>query len=196
MFSEKLNQYLIPGGLAFINKWCKGYAVQLKIKNARNTKLGDYRKLKDAHQITLNYGMHKELSFLTLTHEIAHMHVHEKFGNHVKPHGKVWKHTFSNLILESLNLYSAELQPILIEFAKNPRAGFYAYQPLTAYFHSNNNSIVTVLKDLPADTIFRMKNKIFKKGKKRKIRYLCTEVATGKKYSVHPLAPIDEIIEA
>lgn len=195
MFSEELNKYIVSGGLVYINKWCKGYSVQLKIKNERNTKLGDYKRLKNKHQITLNYGLHKELSFLTLTHEIAHMHTVEKYGRHIKPHGIEWKNTFSGLIIDSLQLYSKNLQPILIDFAKNPRAGYYAYSPLINYFQTHNQKKSTQLQDLPTDTVFRIKNKVFKKGKKRKIRYLCTEIATGKKYTIHPLAPIDEIIE-
>lgn len=196
MFSEKLDEYIIPGGRTFINKWCEGYPVHLKIKNARNTKLGDYRRMRNGHQITLNYGMHKELSFLTLTHEIAHMHAFVKFGRNIKPHGYEWKKTFSELILESLFIYSEDLQPILIDFARNPRAGFYAYAPLVAYFQTDEEKKTPQLQDLPHQATFRIKNKIFKKGNKRKIRYLCTEIATGRKYTIHPLAQIDEIIEA
>lgn len=167
----------------------------LKIKNARDTKLGDYKKSQGTHQITLNYGMHKELSFLTLTHEIAHMHAFQKYGSKIKPHGQEWKHVFTGLILESVDLYSKDFQPILLDFAKNPRAGFYSYQPIVEYFHLVENEEVILLKNIAVGVKFRLKNKIFKKGDKRKIRYICTELKTGKKYTIHPLAPVDEIIE-
>lgn len=195
MFTENLNKYLIPGALPYINQWCKGYAVHLIIKNARETKLGDYRKLKDKHQITLNYGLDPELSFHILTHEIAHMHAREKFGRSIQPHGKEWKRIFSEMIHETLHLFKPEFQKILIDFAQNPRAGFYAYPPLVHYFQLKENPDKISLKDLPYGSEFRSGKKYFKKGEKRKIRYICTDLKTGKKYSVHPLAPVDELIK-
>ena len=195
MFTEKLNPYLIPGALEYINLWCEGYPVRLVIKNARTTKLGDYIKLDGKHQITLNHGLDKALSFHILTHEIAHMHAREMYGRNIKPHGPEWKSIFSNLILQTIHLFEPELQSILKEFAKNPRAGYYSYRPLAAYFQKKENAEVVHLQDLAIGTIFRIKDKIYKKGQKRKIRYLCKNLATGKQYSVHPLAPINEIIE-
>ena len=195
MFTEELNKYLIPGALDFINKWCKDYPITLIIKDARITKLGDYRKDGNRHKITLNYGLDKELSFHILTHEIAHMHVREKYGRSIKPHGIEWKNAFTTLILESLHLFEPKLQQILFEFAKNPRAGFYSYAPLTQYFQLKENPEKLFLKDLPKDAVFKSSGRIFKKGNKRKIRYICTDLSTGKKYSIHPLAPIDGVIE-
>ena len=195
MFPEKLNKYLIPGALEFVNEWCAGYAVHLEIKNARETKLGDYRKMHGRHHITLNYGLDSELSFHILTHEIAHMHARVKYGNSIQPHGKEWKRIFAGLILQTLHLYEPEFQLILKDFARNPRAGYYAYQPLVNYFQMKENPERVSLKDLPEGAVFKSGRKIFKKGNKRKIRYICTDLKTGKKYSVHPLAPVDQVIK-
>lgn len=195
MFKESLNKYLIPGALDFVNLWCENYAVDLIIKNARHTKLGDYRRINQRHQITLNRGLDKALSFHILTHEIAHMHAIKKYGKYIKPHGNEWKLTFSKLILQSIHLFEPELQEILKDFAKNPRAGYYSYRPLAAYFQKNENSEIILLQDLKEGSIFRIKNNIYQKGKKRKIRYICKNMSNGKFYSVHPLAPVNEIIE-
>lgn len=195
MFTEKLNEYLIPGALELVNKWCKGYPVLLVVKNARETKLGDYQKLKDKHKITLNSGLDKALSFHILTHEIAHMHAREKYGRYIKPHGDEWKFVFAGLIVESLHLFEPELQKILKDFAVNPRAGFYAYQPLVEYFQIKENPEKIYLKDLEPGTVFKSGKRCYEKGKKSKIRYICRDINTGKKYSVHPLAPVDEIVK-
>lgn len=195
MFNDSLNSYLIPGALDYINLWCKDFAVDLVIKNARDTKLGDYRRLNNRHQITLNHGLDKALSFHILTHEIAHMHAVEKYGRNIKPHGDEWKYTFSRLILQSIHLFEPDLRVILNEFAKNPRAGYYSFQPLAAYFQKTEDAKTIVVQDLNEGTVFRIKDKIYKKGKKRKIRYLCKNLSNGKLYSVHPLAPVNEIID-
>lgn len=195
MFTNKLNQYLIPGALDYINQWCDGYSVDLIIKNARATKLGDYKRINNRHQITLNHGLDKALSFHILTHEIAHMHAREKYNRRIKPHGNEWKTIFSELIIETLHLFESDLQPILKDFAKNPRAGYYSYRPLATYFHKKENENLILLQDLNQGAIFRIKDKIYQKGEKRKIRYLCKNLASGKQYAVHPLAPINEIIE-
>lgn len=196
MFHKKLDQYLLPDSREYLNKWCKGYKINILIKNARESKLGDYKKLnKDTHQITLNVGMTRELTFFTLTHEIAHLHAREKFGNRIKPHGKEWKYCFTQLILDSVHLYPNEIQPLLLHFAKNPRASFYASKELASYFISEGDKEQLLLKDLPTGAVFRIKEKIFKKGNIRKIRYLCTEISSSKKYTIHMLAPVDEVIE-
>lgn len=196
MFNKKIQQYLIPGALEFLNKWCEGFRINLLIKNARDSKLGDYKKLsQNTHQITLNVGMSPELTFFTLTHEIAHLHAREKFGNAIKPHGKEWKYSFAKLILESLHLYPDNMKPLLIKFSKNPKASFYASKELATYFIADEKKEQILLKDIPEGTLFQIKEKIFKKGNLRKIRYLCTEVRSGKKYTIHMLAPVDKIIK-
>lgn len=195
MFPKKLNNYIIPGALPFVNKWCEGYAVHLIIKNARETKLGDYSFAKGRHQITLNYGLDAELSFHILTHEIAHMHARVEFGTGIKPHGIEWKNCFSSLIYETIHLFQPEFQKILKDFAINPRAGYYAYAPMVNYFQQKENPDKLVLQNLKFGDIFKSGNNVFKKGNKRKIRYICTEVKTGKKYSIHPLAPVEKVIK-
>ncbi|MXV37379.1 transcription elongation protein SprT [Flavobacteriaceae bacterium Ap0902] len=196
MFDEKLQSYLLPEAHIYLNKWCKGYRIKLLIKNARESKLGDYRKLDhDTHQITLNTGMSPALTFFTLTHEIAHMHARDKFGNGIKPHGREWKFSFAQLILETLHLYPKEIQPLLLKFSRNPKASFYASKDLASYFISKEEKEQLLLKDIPEGAKFRIKEKIFKKGNIRKIRYLCTEIYSGRKFTIHMLAPIDELIE-
>ncbi|MGI9525875.1 MAG: SprT-like domain-containing protein [Weeksellaceae bacterium] len=196
MFNAELQKYLIPGSRDYLNQWCKGYKIKIVIKNARESKLGDYRKLAhNTHQITLNIGMSPELTFFTLTHEIAHLHAREKYGNTIKPHGNEWKFCFGHLIRESAHLYPISMQPLLLNFSNNPRASFYASKELATYFLKEENKEQLLLRDIPSGSVFRIKEKIFKKGNIRKIRYLCTEISSSKRYTIHMLAPVDEVIE-
>ncbi len=94
MSYEILRKYL-PNELAlqWIVQWTEPYSMQLKISKSRKGKLGDYRKINSTytHKITINHNLVPELFFLTLTHEIAHMRVYDKFTmRKISPHGKEW----------------------------------------------------------------------------------------------------------
>ena len=189
-----LKKYINQSAIYFIEKWTKDYHLLLKVKNERKTKLGDYKKLKNGHQITINNEPNEDLFFMVLTHEIAHMHAFHQYGFRIKPHGKEWKFVFGKLLKESVKAYKEDFQKIILSFAENPRANYYAYTPIVNYFNNSKEINKILLSDLKENAIFSIGNKIFKKGNKRKIRYICTELSTGKKYSIHGLAPIDKVI--
>ena len=189
-----LNKYINSSAVCFVEKWIKDYPLLIKVKNNRKTKLGDYKKLKNGHQITINNEPNKDLFFMVLTHEIAHMHAFHKYGFRIKPHGQEWKQTFGQLLQESVTAYKEDLQKIILDFSINPKANYYTYTPIVNYFNIDKKADKILLHDLKENTIFSMGGKIFKKGNKRKIRYLCTELSTGKKYAVHGLATVDKII--
>lgn len=190
MVKNILSDYLPIGARQWVEKWCENYPVIIKVKPARKRKLGDYRKEKTHHQISVNNDLHPDLLFLTLTHEIAHLISFAHYGNEIKPHGKEWKFIFSELIKESIQVYPKPLQVILANFAKNPKANFYAYAPLVNYFHHEDNPDTIFLQDLKEGSYFFLEDKKFIKGKKRKIKYICTEQISGKSYVIHGLAPV------
>lgn len=193
MQMSSLQNYLSTDKLLFIKKWIKDYPLLLKVKYNRKTKLGDYRRLPNGHQITINHNLPEDLFFLTLTHEIAHMHAFAKYGYRIKPHGKEWKYTFSQLIRASYTVYNPTAQGLILDFSNNPKAGFFSSPALAYYFKKLENVDITHLMDLKADQLFILKNKTFKKGKKRKIKYICTEIKTGLPYLIHGLAEVKKV---
>lgn len=195
MFNEKLDTYLIPGARTFVNRWCKDIPLQIAFTPPRKTVLGNYSKKGNVHRVTVNNNLDKELAFHILTHEMAHMLARIAYGRRIQPHGKEWKSIFAKMILETLHLYDPKFQQILHAFAQNPRAGYYSYPPMVAYFQAKSPQQERLIQDLAEGTIFKVKDKIYKKGRKIKIRYLCTNLDTGRAYAFHPMAPIKEIIE-
>lgn len=188
MVKNILSNYLPIGAEQWVEKWCAGHRVIIEIKSARKRKLGDYRKEKNCHKISVNHDLNENLFFLTLTHEIAHLLSFAKYGKEIKPHGREWKFVFGKLIHQSLEVYPKDLQLILLNFAQNPKANFYAYAPLVSYFHHQKHPEALFLKDLEEGSLFFLEDKKFLKGEKRKIKYICTEQISGKSYIIDGLA--------
>lgn len=186
-----LEAYLPLNSLQFVQKWTDNKALQLLVKWERKSILGNYSRKANYHQITINYNLPKELFFLTLTHEIAHMHVREKFGKRAKPHGTEWKKIFAEMIFESIDVYDTKFQPILNNYAQNPKANFFSFSPFVEYFFEDLHPNKLALNSLPKEKNFVYNNRVFKKVEKRKLKYLCQEVKTGKAYLFHPLSPVD-----
>lgn len=194
--NELRKKNLLPHGAEFmIEKWISPYSVEIQLKRDRKSKLGDYRRLRNHNIITINESLDKNLFFLTLTHEIAHLIAFSQFGKKIRPHGIEWKNTFSTLILESIEFYSSDFKNLMMEYSQNPKANLYSFSPLANYYNlSNNQSNITVC-ELEDQAVFRIGKRVFRKEKKRKIRYLCTDVNSGKKYLINGIAPIDEVIK-
>lgn len=191
-------ELLLPhGALDFIKQWVGEENLIIKIRNARKTKLGDYKFLKEfnTHQITINKEMTHEGFFFVLTHEIAHLMVRVSFSPQTKAHGKEWKYVFGKLLLESIKIYPQEFQSVILRHARNPRASLGADRLLMKNLFLIEEEESRKIETLTEKQKFRIGKRIFEKGKKRKIRYLCKEIQTGKLYTVSGNAIADEIFE-
>ncbi|WP_322971738.1 hypothetical protein [Faecalibacter sp. LW9] len=185
---DQLQPYLSPNALKFIQEWIKPYPLTLKITRSRETKLGDYRKINQAqrHQITVNGDLNKEAFFFVFTHEIAHMIVYAKFAYHeVMPHGKEWKIIFGKLLVDSLSVYSDDLKPYILKHAKSPKASVGADPNIAKYLINDIQPHQIYLDELPLGARFLLKNRIFIKMEKQKLRYICCDEKTNKKYLVN-----------
>lgn len=190
-----LSKYISVDAIFYIKKWLSPYWFQLYIKNPRNSKLGDYKfpKSNEPHKISINAGLHPSLFFFTLTHEIAHLIAFNTYSVKIAPHGKEWKKVFSEMILESINVYEDDLQPLLIRFSKSPKASYYASPYISEYFNKKLSPNMFLLKELDNGDEFIIKNKVFLKLQKIKTRYICVEKKSNKKYLISGSAPIEKI---
>lgn len=198
MKSKHFELYLPEGALIFIKQWVREENLAIKVRNSRKTKLGDYRFLKElnAHQITINADISPEAFFFVLTHEIAHLLVRTQFKTNVKSHGTEWKSTFGKLLMTSLEIYPKEMRAAVFRHAQNPRATLNADRILhKILFQTEEADSPKRIENLLEKQKFRLGNRIFEKGKKRKIRYLCKEILTGKLYTVSGSAVADEIFD-
>lgn len=194
MSTEILVKLLPPNALPFFKNWLGDYRLHLKITKTRESKLGDYLKLKNGgHQISINGDLGPELFFFVLTHELAHLLAFERHKK-ILPHGTEWKATYRAMLLESLQVYSAELQPKILHFAKNPKANFAAFSPLVRYFQDEEDGLHYV-SDLEIGAKFRYRKKTYRLEGCGKKRYLCTEILSTRKYSFTPDARVEKIYE-
>lgn len=195
--SDVLERYLPERAVVPCTELIRTYGVHLRIVNERVTRHGDYRTLPDGtHQITVNAMSNPYRFLITLIHEIAHLLAFERFGRHIKPHGREWKRTFQHLMLPFLRpeIFPRELLPHLARHFRNPRAS------------SSTDSVLSLaLRDfdprprerhyvyeLPEGSTFRLYNgRIFRKGPRKIKRYQCVEVTTGKLYLFQPQAEVE-----
>lgn len=190
-----LEQYLPENTLPFLKKWFADYFIHIKITKNRNSKLGDYRKLPDkSHQITINSALDKQLFFFVLTHELAHLIAFEKFNNRISAHGKEWKDTFREMLLESIDIYTDDLKPIIRRFSSNPKANFMASPELVRYFYIENpEDQFAFVEDLSVKDNFHYKGDQYEILEKKKKLYLCINLNNSKKYLFRPLAKVEKL---
>ena len=171
----------------------------VKIKSERKTKHGDYRQLPGGkHQITINANLNRYRFLITLIHEIAHFEAFSKYGRFIKPHGKEWKHTFQHLMLPFLrpDIFPLELLPVLAQHFKNPKASSDTDTHLAlALKQFNETNDKTYVFEVSLGKAFKLYNgRVFKRGHKRRKRFECVEVKTGKLYLFNPNAEV-EVLE-
>ncbi len=172
--------------------------LNVKIKNERKTRHGDYRQLPNGkHQITVNSNLNPYRFLITLLHEIAHFEAYKNHGCFIKPHGKEWKQTFQHLMLPFLRpeVFPADLLPILAKHFKNPKASSDTDTQLAlALKQFNEPNGKTYVFELPLGQSFKLYNgKVFKRGEKRRKRFECVEVKTGKLYLFNPNAEVEQL---
>lgn len=172
----------------------------VKVKNERKTKHGDYRLLPSGkHQITVNANLNSYRFLITLIHEIAHFEAFNTYGRLIKPHGKEWKHTFQSLMLPFLRpeVFPMELLPLLANHFKNPKASSDTDTQLAyALKQFDEGDDKTYVFEVPMGKDFKLYNgRIFNKGEKRRKRFECIEVKTGKLYLFNPNAEVELLEE-
>lgn len=194
MSVKNLEKYLPENTLPYLRKWFGEHYIHIKITRGRNSKLGDYRRMPDkSHQITVNSTLQPQLFFFVLTHELAHLLAFEKFGNRIAPHGMEWKHTFRDMLLESIEIYEEDLKPIIKKFSLSPKANFMASPDLVKYFHIENleeNHYFIEQLEVGNKFIYRQQKYII--HEKLKKNYICKNLSNGKNYIFKPLAKVEK----
>ena len=192
-----LSRYVPEASMPILKNWFTQTPFILNITKKRTTKLGDFRGEvgKQLCKISVNQNLNPYSFLITLTHEFAHLLVWNKYKNKVNPHGKEWKNTFTELLIVLLEnkVFPDDLTPMVVKHAKQPKASSQADVQLTKALNNYNptNDLVHLM-ELEQGTIFSLNNnRTFKKGEKRRTRYLCEEVITKKKYLIHGVAEVN-----
>jgi len=193
---EGLEPYLPPNSLQPLMNWIDGHPVHMRITRGRVTKLGDYRPpQKDSiHRISVNGDLNQYEFLITLTHEIAHMAVWEKYHKRVRPHGKVWKNQYASMLGEllELNIFPGEIREIIQKQVLNPKASSKCDTELARALHDHNpESGGVFLEDLPHGAFFYLQDgRKFQKQEKLRKWYRCIRIDNRRPYRVSPVARV------
>lgn len=191
MKNSKIIQYIPQNSIQFVEEWFRPYSIKLRITKDRKTKLGDYKKMGLQHAISVNGNLDPEAFFFVLTHEFAHLKTYELYKNQrILPHGKEWKSIFGDLLRSSFEVYADDLKPTILNHAQNPKASVTADPHIAKYLIYKDHQAL-YLESLPRGACFFIGKRAFVKGDKRKIRYLCTEKETGRRYLINGLALVN-----
>lgn len=175
----------------------KRYPFVLQLKKSRTTRVGDFcMRQGSAPIITLNQDLSPFLFLVTYIHEFSHHAVWMVYGRKPLPHGKEWKLAFKTFMepIMGMNIFPPDLQARLSHHLVNPKASSFSDQKLTALFRKYDQqwAETLILQQIAEGQTFRIKSRVFRKGKKRRTRFECVEVRTGRLYLVPADLPITE----
>ncbi|QCX53011.1 SprT family zinc-dependent metalloprotease [Elizabethkingia sp. JS20170427COW] len=184
-----LEKYLPKDALFYVEKWLQPFPIEIRISRNRESKLGDYRyhPIKRCHQISVNYNLPPDLFFFVLSHEIAHLLVRVSFPR-AQAHGPEWKNAYRELLLESVLVYQEDFQPLVEQFSTNPKANFSVSPEIVNYFRPQTNA--SSFDGLKSGNLFEFRQQRYQLLEKKKKRYLCRNVSTGKEYLFQACAEI------
>ncbi len=166
-----------------------------RLRKKRMSKAGDFTcHHGKTPRITVNHDLSVHEFLLTYVHEVAHLHVHKRYGFRTDPHGAEWKKLFQQLLspLITIDIFPEPVLTCLKDHMVNPKASTYSDSTLTKLLRSIDPRVksVTLLSDLPEGSIFDFQGRWFKKGKLKRTRVLCQEIKSKRQYLVPADAPI------
>jgi SprT protein len=202
-FLDNLKNHIPEKSVDLIWPLIKDFDFNLTVTKERKTKHGDYRMPNSSgqsHRISVNGTLNKYAFLLTFIHEVAHMHTFEIYGRRISPHGKEWKRTFKKVAKPFLlaKVWPEDITLVLKNHFINPKASSAGDIVLTRVLRKYDDNKDVFLEDLEEDSFFAINNEFgrqFVKGKKRRTRYLCSELETHKTFTIHGMAKVFEIKE-
>ena len=184
----------------YVSQIMRKFDLEFHLSPPRSSKLGHYRIAFDGkpQSISINRDLSTERFLLTLVHELAHLVCHQEFGRRIKPHGQEWKRTFQTLMTPLLceEVFSSGILPHVVRHLNSPKATSCVDKELHIAFERMEGKEYITLDDLDVGVEFQLNTgRRFIKGEKKRTRYLCPEVPSGKKYLIHGAAPVTPIKE-
>ena len=173
--------------------------VHFHITRGRRSKLGDYRWPQlnhNYHEISINGDLNPYLFLWVFLHEAAHLETHLKYTD-AQAHGHEWQEEYRCLIDSYSGFFPEAMRPLLTRLTRriplNRNLMRSVEDTLHRYDPGYNPEEHVVLDDLPAGSRFRLKNKpemIFENVERRRTRWLCRDLSTGRIYTVAARAEV------
>ena len=197
---DHLQRFLPPETYEAVLQYLQFYKVHLTVAAERKSILGDYRHSThfSNHRISVNGNLNKFSFLITLLHELAHLLTFEEFGNKVPSHGREWKTIYGKLLEQFLQnkIFPADIEHELLRSLKNPAATSCAEDGLLRVLrrYDDKKSHRRLVEEIPENAIFRCDDgRVFKKGEKRRKRFKCIEVNTGRIYLFSPVYEVEAV---
>jgi hypothetical protein len=109
-----------------------------------------------------------------------------------------WKNEFSDILARfiSKKIFPPDIESELLKTLRNPAASSCAEAPLTRVLkkYDPHKPGVFFLEELPEESLFRFKDQIYKKEKKRRTRFFCKQISTNKMFLFSAIAEV-ELVE-
>ncbi len=194
---EILSKHLPENALDLFIAYINVHPINLKITNARSTKLGDFRApfRGQGARISVNGDLNSYSFLITLIHELAHWVIWEKHKNFrsIKPHGKEWKAEYKTLMEPYLN-NSIFPEPLFTVYRKhmfNPKASSSSDIDLMKELKKfDTRANHPILADLDLGSEFQFRGAIFQIIKKNRTRFLCQEKRSKRNFLIHSMAEV------
>ena len=192
MVRSKYNINFLPEDFQnYILNKIQSEGIYFKISSPRKSKLGDYKYIysKNIHAVSINIDLSEIQFLITFIHELAHKKCYDLYAGRVSAHGKEWKTLFVELLLEAKKelTLSSEWEEVLMNNVSKPKASFREF--------SKGSEDHVLVSELNMHSKFELKNgRKFQLIKKRRTRYLCSDLINGQLYTVSGKAPIERLI--
>ncbi|NNC81991.1 MAG: transcription elongation protein SprT [Flavobacteriales bacterium] len=176
--------------------------IVLHISRPRKTKLGHFKRTtsRSIPEISINVDLGPERFLFTLIHEIAHWKAFDLYGRGIRPHGREWKSLFIELIRPLLQkeVFSPGIAAVIQEHLRSPKASSCSDPQLQRAFDQAEGIHRPHLDEVPYGEVFTLSNgRSFIKGPRKRTRYLCQEVKSGKRYlipgAIHVLDHVESV---
>ena len=199
-YLEILHRHLNNDAAGWVYDYFTRNNIFLHITRKRSSKLGDYswpQRGRKYHKITVNGDLNPYMFLWVFLHEAAHYETRLKYGGSVQPHGHEWQTAYARLLRECAVLFPPEARDSIEQYTSHipfVRATGRLIEELLRRHDSGYTPETDIrLDDLPAGSLFRLKAKpdiLFRNDERRRTRWLCTDVATSRRYTVPASAAV------
>lgn len=192
-----LRNHLPAGAVDWAYHYFDLHKVHFHITRRRTSKLGDYRWPRDGHpyhEISVNGDLAPHLFLWVLLHEAAHL---ENRLHHpeAQPHGHEWQKEYRRLLSTHIALFPPDTQPLIARLTRRIPLNHSLMHQVEDLLRrgGTGHAGITFLDDLPAGSRFRLPSHpdlLFVSISRRRTRWLCRELASGRSYTVNASAEV------
>lgn len=189
-----LGNHLPAAAVEWVYGYLDRYKVHFHITRGRRSKYGDYRwpqPRHEFHEMSVNGDLNPYLFLWVFLHEAAHLETHLRHPG-AAAHGHEWQAEYARLLTLYIPNFPPEVRPLVARYASRVPL----YRPLLRQIEEmlhrydagfDPGRPAVRLDDLPAGTFFRLAShpeRLFESLERRRTRWLCRDVATGRMYAV------------